>query len=434
MRASKFWILGLGLLLIVATTAQAQQVTVLNEPHNVAQYGTATSPNLPQASYDPMWTIDDRISHGVPGYRDFWDRVHYFDARDETAPYQIDVDLNNPAGYNLTELQAYVLHGDDGSPGDTFVDADRIVSQVQFFVDQISNPGVWTSVGIVATAESDYPGGFDKTVLNTGGPWNGVTDVRYEFTLDATANQRYPPRIAEVLAIDPSVPVTYQQYGGQENGLVLSGGGLTLIEEGGTFDANNLATATGAVAFGTPGHSAHPIPNANDGVYGNSNAWLAYHHAPYAEPFIGIDLNGSHTIRSVAFGRENTTAGNPYADRWASTYFYETGFEDVYTLQYTTVADPDVDTPDEQWITIGTLDYIKPGGENWTESGRRHRFTFNAVTATGLRLIVPYSWTDSSGKAVAIDELEVYAIPEPGTAVLLLGALAALLVLRRRDS
>ena len=78
MGRSNFWILGLGLLLIVAVTAQAQQVALVHvaQPntydglHNVAQLGTATSPGtggVGGKGKDPSMAIDDRISIGTPG-------------------------------------------------------------------------------------------------------------------------------------------------------------------------------------------------------------------------------------------------------------------------------------------------------------------------------------------------------------------------------
>ncbi|MBN1912327.1 MAG: hypothetical protein JW818_21585 [Pirellulales bacterium] len=409
-----------GLLLLTATAVQAQQVMVLNDPHNVAQLGTATAPGNP--GVDPSFTIDDRISVALPTSRDYFDRVHFL-LFDTTQPYQIDVDLGG--AYDLTALQAYVPSGDSGG---TFPDTDRTVSQVEFFVDQGSG---FTSVGLIGTSDTDDIAGFDLTQVT--GNWTGVTNVRYEFTKSGT----YAPRIAEVLAICPTANVTYLPQGGQESGLVLDGGGLALVEEGGTMDVDkNIALASkGAVAFGTmsyPAPPTHQISNVNDGQYGNAHSWVAYNDNADGKSFIGINLNGSHAIDSVAFGSANVEGD--YADRWATTFYYEEGYDEEYTLQYTTVANPDETTSDEDWVTIGTLDYIKPGGENFFEPALRHRFTFDPVTATGVRLIVPFTYNSphETNHANRIDEFEVYEVPEPGAWIVLLGALATLAALRKK--
>src|SRR5690349_19044297 len=64
-------------------------------------------------------------------------------------------------------------------------------------------------------------------------------------------------------------------------GLVLSGGGLTLVEQGGTFAPDNLAAASGgAIPLGSSslgpqiGVPFHVIANVNDGLYGNGNSWI----------------------------------------------------------------------------------------------------------------------------------------------------------------
>jgi hypothetical protein len=70
------------------------------------------------------------------------------------------------------------------------------------------------------------------------------------------------------------------------------------------------------------------------------------------------------------------------------------------------VANPSAATPNASWTTIGTLDYQAGNGTNYTDPSKRHRFFFNAVSDTGIRLLVP-----SGGLATGtcIDELEVYS-------------------------
>ena len=88
---------------------------------------------------------------------------------------------------------------------------------------------------------------------------------------------------------------------------------------------------------------------------------------------------------------------------------------------------------EEAGLPAGAGTYITPGGTNFTQAALRHRYTFNPVTATGVRLIVPWVHQQSTNKGNIIDEMEVYEVPVPGTCVLLLSALSALLVLRRRN-
>ena len=189
-------------------------------------------------------------------------------------------------------------------------------------------------------------------------------------------------------------------------GVILTGGGLTLVEEGGKFAAGNMASAvTGGMPFAwdsysTPPTGTHIIPHLNDLKYGNSYSWLGRANSPTLnEGFIGISFDGSRVVDSVALGRDNT---NAYTDRW----------QGLYTLQYTTVVSPDKDTPDASWTTIGTLDYQSAGGTNFTNPVLRHRYDFTPVTATGMRLIVPEVYNDvpnGDDAGTCIDEIELYS-------------------------
>jgi hypothetical protein len=186
-------------------------------------------------------------------------------------------------------------------------------------------------------------------------------------------------------------------------GLVLSGGGLTLVEQGGTFAPDNLAAASaGAIPIGSSslgpeiGVGFHVIANANDGTYGNSNSWIGGTANPYPRPFIGVALDGASPISSFAFGRDNL---GTFSDRNLG----------LYELQYTTAAFPDANTPDASWTSIGTLDYQSPGTGNFSAPQLRHRYNFTPIAnATGVRLIVPGT---GLGGGTAVDELELYATP-----------------------
>jgi predicted outer membrane repeat protein len=172
--------------------------------------------------------------------------------------------------------------------------------------------------------------------------------------------------------------------------VVLSGGGLTLVEEGGVIAPGNLA-ATGT-AFAKDlldlDNSPHTISGLNDQQFGNSSSWIGETSGTFA----GISLGATPTsVSSIAFGRDNNVG---FSDRTLG----------VYTLQYTTVPNPDASTT--SWTDIGELNYQSAGGTNFAFPSKRHRYTFNAVAATGIRLLVP---AGGLGTGTCIDELEAYS-------------------------
>lgn len=188
---------------------------------------------------------------------------------------------------------------------------------------------------------------------------------------------------------------------------------LTLVTTGGTMDAaTNLGLTSTAFAKDLLGGGAfaptHTIGGLNDGVYGNANSWIGDSEASFA----GLNFNGSYAIQGVAFGRDNT--GN-FGDRAAGTYL----------LQYTNVASPGAGTADSDWTTLGSIYYDAAG----LDTADRHEYSFAPVTATGLRLMVSGNGMDGG---IAIDELEVYAVPEPGVGVLALAAAGMVAGRRRR--
>lgn len=183
------------------------------------------------------------------------------------------------------------------------------------------------------------------------------------------------------------------------SGIVLSGGGLTLVEEGpvnGTVPMN-LARQPGSAPFVIDSLSGFPIHNfvgLTDGVYGNNNSWIGNSGSP---GYAGVRFAGLSTVSGIAFGRDNT---GTFADRTLGTY----------TLQYTRVASPGTATtvtqnPDTGWTTIGTLNYQAAGTGLFANPSRRHRFGFSPVEATGIRLVVPGTGIGAAG--TCIDELEV---------------------------
>ena len=169
---------------------------------------------------------------------------------------------------------------------------------------------------------------------------------------------------------------------------------LTLVEEGGFMDGDNLSVMPGATPFAIDSLEGFPIHNftgLSDGIHGNSNSWIADSGSP---GFAGIVLGSRLTVRSIAFGRDNT---GQYADRALGRY----------VPQYTGVDAPSELTADADWIDIGE---VNSTGTCPPSPALRHRYNFQAVEATAVRLVVP-----GTGLALGtcIDELEVYAEPAP---------------------
>ena len=188
---------------------------------------------------------------------------------------------------------------------------------------------------------------------------------------------------------------------------------LSLVTTGGTMNVStnigltSTPFAKDALNFFNGSSTIHTIPDINDGLYGNSDSWIGNSESS----FLGLDFNGSYLINSFAFGRDNTGS---FADRSGGTY----------TLQYTTIPDPDALTLDSNWVTIGSVYY----DHNGFDSADRHEYSFAPVTATGVRMFVA---GNGIGSGMAIDEFEVNAIPEPSGAALLLCAAAGMM--RRRS-
>jgi hypothetical protein len=184
---------------------------------------------------------------------------------------------------------------------------------------------------------------------------------------------------------------------------------LTLVEQGGSYEPDNLALASsGAQAFARDQYGGiHTVAHLNDGAFGNENSWIGVNPSPTLdEGFVGIRLGGVYQVNSIAFGRDNGGESTEYTDRWHGEY----------VLQYTTAASPNAYTPDSEWIDIGCVEYLVPGEGDFSEPWLRHRYTFDPVTATALRLIVPAVYSQSGSGATCIDEFEIYGSGAPGDA------------------
>ena len=193
----------------------------------------------------------------------------------------------------------------------------------------------------------------------------------------------------------------------------------TLAETGGNMLGTNVASWGTAFAKNViTGYAAHAIDHLNDGLYGNEHSWIGLTQ----ESFAGISFDRPLSINSIAFGRDNGGESNQYTDR----------YQGEYVLQYTLVPNPDESTSELDWITIADLTYTSTSPD--TTGYLRHLYTFDRIwDVTGIRIVTTGL---SAGGQIAIDEIEVGAVPEPSTALLgLLGfAGFAAIACRRRKS
>ena len=232
--------------------------------------------------------------------------------------------------------------------------------------------------------------------------------------------------MAEVLVFDraltPAERAQVQEY------LYDRWGVFHLAESGGGPVINNAATAPGATAFAkdlindfnndgvSDTYPNHRTDNLNDGLYGNTDSWIA----GTSTSFAGVALAGPTLIDGIAFGRDNGGEANQFSDRW----------QGIYTFQYTLDSFAGIDLLDAaqvealDWHTIAALQYSDLFDIPDDQGYLRHLYEFGPISGvTGVRIL-------TSGAGIAIDELEVSAIPEPATLVLVAGGVLALI--RRR--
>ncbi|MEM7385420.1 MAG: LamG-like jellyroll fold domain-containing protein, partial [Verrucomicrobiota bacterium] len=160
-------------------------------------------------------------------------------------------------------------------------------------------------------------------------------------------------------------------------------------------------------------HRAH---NLTDGLFGNANSWISA--SGDANPFVGVTFERPTDVMAVAWSRDNGNGAvddsDPGADACGGQCDDRAG--GVYTLQVTTVSNPDASTLGGDWTTVGTFDYrenedVAVGGGFTTFL--RHQYNLSRegdreLIVSGIRLLVPAAGLNGG---TAIDELEVYGIP-----------------------
>jgi hypothetical protein len=165
----------------------------------------------------------------------------------------------------------------------------------------------------------------------------------------------------------------------------------------------------------SPTFDHHLALNLNDGLYGNGKSWIS---GGDADPFAGLNFNGTVLLNNIAWGRDN---GNTVADDCGGTCMDRC--LGTYRLQYTTTAAPDATTPETGdaatgWADIGTVEYRQASPPDFTPY-LRHRFEVSAggapIEATGLRIKVPNA-------SIAIDEIEVNTATGPVLSIVRLGS------------
>jgi hypothetical protein len=194
--------------------------------------------------------------------------------------------------------------------------------------------------------------------------------------------------------------------------------GFSITWDGNNGDFEGLAVPDNWALEGTPGATSeygvtidpdlpyHEIPDLNDGSYGNQNSWIGAEGSDPA-PAAWVILAQEIEMTSFAFGRDNgksRTGTEPFTDRYAGSYL----------ISITT-------SGGSNWTEVGTITLSAENSDTYT-GWLRHEFQISAtggapVLANGIRIqTVP---------GIAIDEIEVYGIPEPRYlgAVLALGAL-----------
>ena len=317
---------------------------------------------------------------------------------------------------------------DDSDPG---ADAcggqcdDRWQGAYEVQVTTDANPGgdsSWTSVGQVELSanEDTEPGGAFTGYLRheytfESGPVD-ATGLRIVVSNTGTAIDEievYGPTGGPAIAVEQGFAVAWDGNDGVHFDAAAPPAGAVVPD--------NLALASnGAASFSSSdlgpelGIDFHVSGNANDGTYGNSNSWISA--SGDANPFIGVNLGSAVDISGIAWSRDNGNGAADDSDPGSDACGGQcddrsTG---VYTLQVTTTANPNADTPDNAWMTVATFDYTESldvvVGEQFT-TYLRHEYQVmqtdgSPVTATGVRLLVP-----AAGLAggTSIDELEVYS-------------------------
>jgi hypothetical protein len=162
---------------------------------------------------------------------------------------------------------------------------------------------------------------------------------------------------------------------------------------------NGIAAVVSGTIAGVP--LIHNAAYLNDGYYGNGASWISDN----SNSWVILDLGSSHLINSVSFGRDRL---GYFDDRDPGQYTISVSMSQ--SSGYTTVADSSL---------LSFSGNITGNDTILT--------TFNAVNARYIKMTFVNS-------GVAIDEVGVYAVPEPSATILLGFGTIGLGVLRRKKT
>ena len=282
----------------------------------------------------------------------------------------------------------------------TDAENDRSLGEYTVQVTDVANPdettpdGDWLTIGIIIHSDGDPANPHLRHRFNIG--TRQITGIRL-LTPDGAAIDELEIYEDPWVAPPPPVPDWVA------TGSLFTWDGVhgPLVPSQIVPDSLALASNGSLPIAIDSGHTpTHSVPKLNDGLYGNANSWIGLTArnidvgggTTVNTTFAGIDFAGSSTYRigSFAFGRSNKS--EEFADRTLGEYF----------VQLTTTPDPDVDTPDGDWNTIGSINIPS----NDFPNPSRHEYTLNSPqNATGIRIVTPYG--------NAVDEIEVYGAAAP---------------------
>lgn len=301
----------------------------------------------------------------------------------------------------------------------TDVQKDRALGEYSLQITDVANPDEttpgenWKTIAKIVYAEGTPANPHLRHRFNFGVVT--ATGIRL-LTPDGAAidefevyEDLYVPPIPPALTITPAVG--YQATWDGNDGDFFD---ATPPPEGAQVPDNLALVSNGGVPFASSESAfspPHAIANLNDGFYGNGNSHI---NGQGIEPaFMGVSFPSAIRVSSIAWGRDNGNGAidgsDPGTD--AANGQLDDRVIGKYTLQFTAVASPDANTPDEDWTTVADFNYTRGigtdnvVGELFTE-WLRHQYEIAAeggvpIIATGVRILVP-------DLQIAIDEIEVY--------------------------
>lgn len=350
------------------------------------------------------------------------------------------VGLNFGDMIEITNLAWGRDNGDD-QEGPSNPNTDRSLGTYMIQVTQVDNPGVETEeTGDVSSGWATLGTLIYK---QAGTAFQPHLRHRYE-----VADAEGGPVLATGLRIkvsDPGMVIDEIEVNANpafEGGLITieNEPGFTVVwdgNEGEFFDPglgasapdNPALASNGARAIGSGqllgDGSIHDIDNVIDGLYGNSRSWIpGPEEEPFPgaqdDPFIGVVFAGEIQLESIAWGRDNgnsqTSPDPPEGDCCGGQLTDRS--EGVYTLQFTSLPNPDGNTSEtgdasSGWQTLATIEYLtSPAFSPWL----RHRF--DITSASGDPLLATAVRIKVSNPGIAIDEIEVNppdetSVPQP---------------------